>query len=340
MELFVGSYTSEDSHGAGISALALGPEGLLGAPALLAEQSNPSFLIRSGDLIYAVLEGEVGRVVALRARANQPHAELIGRSELTGADPCHLVLLPDGRVVVTNYGSGTVCLLGPAPGLELLDTVRLSGSGPVAERQEGPHAHQATLTSRGTVLVSDLGADRLIEFKVLGDSLIEQSSFRLPAGTGPRHLAFRAGAAVAHLLVVGELDGKLHVLEGEPGAAIGEWRHRGAVPLCSWQVEGKSYPAHIELSANRAKAYLSIRGQDQLSVLELSGMDDGGLPELVQEVSSGGSWPRHFALGDGLLYVANQFGDNIVVFRLRDDGLIGERLQEVEIGTPSCLLIG
>lgn len=341
MELLVGSYTSGTNRGAGISSLAIDAAGLLSRPRLLAEVPDPSFLIAADDGVYAVLEQEQGQVLAFERDAHNGSLDLTSQSPVIGADPCHLALLPDGRVVAANYSSGSVVLLGARGSevLELQDTLQLSGSGPVTERQEGPHAHQCVPTPYGTVLVPDLGSDTVLELHPGAGELREAARLPLPAGAGPRHLALRRSEAIDELLVNGELDGQLHVFSRSRREAPGGWEYQGHLPLYTRKNVGNSYPAHIELSRDGSLAYASIRGQDQISVFQLGAADSGALPELLQEVSTGGAWPRHFTLGQNALYAANQKGDSITVFARRADGLLGEQLQEISIGTPVCLVL-
>lgn len=360
MELLVGSYTSGSNHGAGISSLPIGHDGRLGAARLLAEVADPSFLALADDGVYAVLEQEQGRVAVFSRDGRDGSLALVGLSPVIGADPCHLALLPAGRVIAANYSSGSVSLLAPGAPLDIQHTLQLTGSGPVAERQEGPHAHQTVPTPYGTVLVSDLGSDSVLELRPETDSLREECQLPLPAGAGPRHLVLRRSDSTDQLLVIGELDGMLHTFNRPRREASGGWEYLGQVPLSSTEMSstemfrtegvGGDYPAHLELSADAELAYASIRGQDQISVFRLSALDlsaaengaalgNAELPELIQETPTGGSWPRHFALGDGVLYAANQKGDSITVFALQPDGLLGERLQDISIGTPVCLVV-
>ncbi|WP_045073127.1 lactonase family protein [Psychromicrobium lacuslunae] len=340
MELLVGSYTSAQNHGAGISAVPIKADGLLGEPRTLAEISDPSFLALADDGVFAVQEQQQGKVAVFERDPSNGALELVSESEVIGVDPCHLTLLTDGRVVAANYGSGSVVLLSATNRLELQDLVQFDGSGPVTERQVGPHAHQVVPTPYGTLLVSDLGSDTVTEFRLVDQRLEAQATLRLPAGAGPRHLVFRRGETTDWLLVLGELDGGFHLFARPRREASGDWNYTGSVPLASRESVGTSYPAHIELSADQRLAYVSVRGQDQISVFDLTPLGRDEMPLLLQEQPTEGVWPRHFALGNGVLYAANQFSDNIVVFALGSDGLLAEKLQEVTIGTPVCLVLG
>ena len=88
-------------------------------------------------------------------------------------------------------------------------TYKLTQPGPNPTRQDAPHPHQATLDPTGRfVLVPDLGADVIRLFRVDGKSGILEplADYSVPAGSGPRHVAFyesgpRAGGGVVMYLV-------------------------------------------------------------------------------------------------------------------------------------------
>ena len=59
---------------------------------------------------------------------------------------------------------------------------------------------------------------------------------------------------------------------------------------------------------------------------------------LLDEVSSGGSWPRHFAIDGGVLFAANQKGNSVVSFRFDAEGLPRPTGDVVELDSPTCVL--
>lgn len=80
--------------------------------------------------------------------------------------------------------------------------------GPIADRQNAPHPHQALLDPTGKfILVPDLGADKIYVYAVAEDSL------RLTAlppivvkdGSGPRHVAFAFRDGKTFMYLVTEL---------------------------------------------------------------------------------------------------------------------------------------
>ncbi len=130
------------------------------------EIRNASFLAVEGDFVYAVEELAEGSVVALRSSDLSIHS----RTPTNGSDPCDLLVY--GQVLLAaNYTSGNVAVV-PFDAGRLEPAVQLAahpGSGPVPQRQESSHAHQTKPTGWNTVLVADLGADRVDEYAVEGD---------------------------------------------------------------------------------------------------------------------------------------------------------------------------
>ena len=228
LRLLVGSYTATGGGNAtGISFV----DG--GVAATVAVLDDPSFLAVSGDRVYTVSETAEGSVSAFRRSG--AGLEHLWTATAGGNAPCHVQVDPSGALVVTNYVSGTVTavsleaaesfaasvaasdgVLGargagavvvPASAIA---TVALPGaSGPVADRQDGPHAHQSVPTPDGTLLVADLGGDALHEFRVEMSgaggagadgaagagavSLVPVRVHDVAPGVGPRHMTWYDG---------------------------------------------------------------------------------------------------------------------------------------------------
>jgi len=329
--LLIGSYTATGGGNAtGISAVAAGPVG--SAPAqTVAVIDDPSFLAVTGDRLYAVSETADGGVSAFRRDGTA--LEHLWDAPAGGDAPCHVRVDPSGVLVVTNYVSGTVtaiALAAPESDAEtaptLVTEVLPDTSGPVEDRQEGPHAHQSVATPDGTVLVADLGGDALHEFRVTDAPAIESVRVHHVApGVGPRHLAWHEG----DLIVAGELDGQVHRLRRD---ASGSFVTIASTPTFDGEV-GESLLSHIEVD-DAGRVYVAVRGRDLVVVLDAA---DGGL-RLVGSASSGGVWPRHFARVPGYLLVANQMSDAIAVLPIGADGVPGEAVAQIPVGTPACIV--
>ncbi|QQD76705.1 beta-propeller fold lactonase family protein [Curtobacterium sp. YC1] len=356
--LLIGSYTATGGgNGTGISLVDGGPAGALPTPRTVAVLDDPSFLAVSGDRVYAVSEKNDGGVSAFRLQGGA--LEHLWDATACGDAPCHVRVDPSGALVVTNYVSGTVAAIplavaeSHAASVTASDGVVLHGeadqrsvpadavavavlpdaTGPDEDRQEGPHAHQSVATPDGTVLVADLGGDALHEFRIVvdtegraGDTVLEPLRVHhVEPGTGPRHMAWYDG----DLFVAGELDGRVHRLRRDDS---GSFRTVATAATFDGEV-GESLLSHIEVD-DAGRVYVAVRGRDLLVVLDAS---DGGL-SMSASVPCGGTWPRHFARVPGFVLVANQMSDAVAVLPLDADGLPGEAVAQVRVGTPTCVV--
>ena len=176
-------------------------------PVLAGRSENPSFLAfhPGGRFLYAVNEvpsfggRPTGAVSAFAVDPSTGNLAFLNRQPSEGADPCHLVVHADGRsLVVANYSGGSVPVLPLDADGRLRPAARvrrLTGSGPNAARQQSPHAHGVFFDPSGTfLLTADLGSDRIVveRFEGAAGSLSGDvpDGAALPAGAGPRHVAF------------------------------------------------------------------------------------------------------------------------------------------------------
>jgi 6-phosphogluconolactonase len=327
--VFLGCYT-QGAGGLGevISLVRRDPDsGALRDPILAAATPSPSFVAGHGDVLYAVNELDEGGLTAFRVHDDLSLTEL-GRWPTGGSFPCHVAVDPGGsHVVVSNYGSGSVATYPIGPdGVPVGrgDLVAHQGRGRHPERQEGPHAHSASPTSDG-VLAVDLGVDTVFRYRVepaTGALSDGTPVLRLPAGTGPRHLVHTG----QRLHVVGELSATLNSFACVDGA----WQETGTEATSV--VEGAA-PSEVDIYGQWI--YVANRGPDTIAVFDTA----SGRPVRVGEVPTGGSWPRHFAIVDGFLYVANERSHTVVAFAL--DPATGLPVPTGDIlptPSPTCIL--
>jgi 6-phosphogluconolactonase (cycloisomerase 2 family) len=332
MRVYLGSFTS------GITVARQDPES--GALEAVDSVATPaaSFLAwhPDGHHLYAVHETDDGTVSAFRV-GDDGRPRLINSQPTGGADPCHLVVHPAGRHLLSaNYGTGSVAVhpLAADGSIEpLADLVQHRGSGPRADRQEGPHAHQVRVSPDGAqVLAVDLGADSIFRYRLDLDTgkLALDGAGRTDPGAGPRHLVFGAGGTVH---VACELDSTVTTF----GSDGGELTRLGAVPATVESPRAANFPSEIALSADGRYAYVANRGQDVVTVFAVTGT---GLRPLV-DVPCGGRWPRHLAVAGPHLYVANQYTHQVTRFRLDPDTGVPEPAGvAIELDSPSCVLPG
>lgn len=167
-------------------------------------------------LLYASQESEHGEVVVITVAQGGALKER-QRVDSLGAFPCHIDIDAAGtRLVVSNYGGGTVAEWQLAPDGTLAELSRvwqLEGSGPVTDRQERAHAHMAQLHD-DTILVADLGSDALVRLGRDGSSRVELA---LPPGFGPRHFVM---VGDERAVLVGELSAELALIDLGPSPRV------------------------------------------------------------------------------------------------------------------------
>ncbi|MFV2197380.1 lactonase family protein [Nocardiopsis sp. LOL_012] len=336
--LLVGTYTPDSEPpggGAGIHRVRFDPAtGELADAGVAARTPGPSFLAfhEHPPTVYAVGERAEGSVAAFQVHGDASLTEL-GSAPSRGGSPCH-VLVSGFTLAVSNYADGVVGLYELAPdgtiGSPAAEPVTHSGSGPVTDRQEGPHAHSTAALDERCLLVADLGTD---ELRVVRDG--EQTgTVVLPPGTGPRHTA----VAGEYVYVAGELDSRVHVLrwDGDTGTA----EYLGSVHATGEEAAGKSFPG--EILVHRDHVYVSNRGADTISTFAVH--DGGARLEHVANTPSG-AWPRNFAVVRGHgdepdhLVVAAQNGGELASLRIDPaTGVPADTGHRVGVPDPVCVL--
>ena len=344
--MLVGSYAAED--GPGISAF-VATESAAGLQLDMTFTGirNPSFLALhpAGNHLFAVSEtglrsdGAHGAVHAFRIERGPGVFDLVPLNERsTGGDhPCHLDV-GGNWLAVSNYGSGDVAVfpierdgrLG-----EMADSARHAGSGPRADRQEGPHAHSAVFAKDSRfLLVADLGIDQIVvyAFDAATGSLVRHGNVATSPGAGPRHMAFHPDGS--HLMVVGELDSSVTLYRYDAHAGgLSELQTLSTVPT---HVGGNT-AADIRVSPSGTHVYVSNRGHNSVAVFSFD--PQHGLNRTAVR-SCGGEWPRGLGLApDGRhLVAANRYSNDVVVLPLLAGGSdIGEPIARVVVTQPSCV---
>jgi 6-phosphogluconolactonase len=299
---------------------------------------NPSFLAFHGNRLYAVNETDKERDSRVDGYLIQPNGTLtfLGGTPVPGTAVCHVSVFPDGRALaLSSYGSGilSVCSLdakGIPLGVSL--TFRHKGHGPVIARQAGPHTHSSMFDRTGrTLFAADLGCDVLFRYcRDTDDALVATGKIPVPAGEGPRHMAFHPDNTF--LYVVGEVG--CHLMTYSFDELKEEMTLRGLSPLAEKR-EG-STAADIHLSSDGKWLWTTTRGEDTISTFSL---EDPSKPRLVSRQSSGGSGPRNFCISSSgqYLLVANMGDGSLVSFRIEP----GNELVETDrLPLPGVAFIG
>ncbi|MEV4151161.1 lactonase family protein [Amycolatopsis sp. NPDC049691] len=299
--VYIGSYTSgANGHGLDVttrSGAALNPVRTVPG------STDTSWFDRGADgkTLYVTNEGDPNGYVSALNIADATKPKLLNKVSSKGGAPTHLSVHSSQKyVLAANYSSGSVVVL------PILAGGKLGAATDLVTHQADSgqaHAHQVVNDPTGRwVLSVDLGADSVYVYSLdVGTGKLSlHQQLKLPAGAGPRHLAFDRTGAFAYILQ--ELRPEVTVASWD--AATGTLKALSVVPAVPPGSTGDRYPGEIILSRDGKFAYATVRGPNTLATFSVA----GGTLKLVSTVATGGNWPRHVALdpGENWFYVSNQ----------------------------------
>lgn len=348
--VFLGTYTNALSRGIYVSRLDPAT-GHLSLPELAAETPSPSYLALSPNKKFLYAANEVdgfkdssiengGAVTAFAVDSSSGKLTLLNQVCSGGSAPCHLSIDASGRVLlVANYSSGSLrtFLLASNGAMEPGgERVVHRGHGPNPVRQTSAHAHFiATDPSNRFALSCDLGTDEVLvhpfDTNTAGLHPAQAGAFKLPPGSGPRHLVFSADGKFIHVL--NELACTITTFAWNPAA--GDLKLIETVSALPPGVAVRPEFTAAEILTSRGHVYASIRGHDSVSVF--SAEPTTGRLALVQTIHSGGHDPRGLGIdptGHWLL-AGNQKSDNVAEFLIDPKtGRLNATGRMLKIGAP------
>ena len=311
---YVGTYASEG--GAGVSILSYSAaydkwtEGKKADPTV----PNASYGVYSPKLKrhYIVNEQQNGLIGVYQVSANGTKWTKKGEVSSQGSSPCYISLdATESYLAVANYGSGNIAIykLDQKTGLPIEPAVvkQNSGSGPNADRQQGPHAHWVKFSVDQKFIYSvDLGTDEVVGYTfdaatgAVGEKFV---AYKCEPGFGPRHLNLHPSGQVAHIL--GELENALI-------------QYIKTLPA---DFTGTSLAGHMAMNDQGNILYVSNRGHNSIAVF---GLDTTGRLALLQIIPTGGDWPRFFYVIQGFdrLVVAHQKSNDVTVMAQYTNGTL------------------
>ena len=318
--MLIGAFTPPLGTGSGVGLVAAG------AVTTLVELESPSFVAAhpTRPVAYAVLEREVGGLATFG-----PDGSVLDQRPSGGAHPCHVAVSPDGQwIAVAHYGDGSAVLFACDEYGIPRQSVRLEhvGSGPVVDRQQSAHVHQIVFVG-DLLLAVDLGGDAVHRYRLTAGHWLPAAggSALMPPGSGPRHLV----AAGSRRWVVGELDATITAFDEEPS---GRWRQLARTGTTSTTGDTPAYPSHLALYDGHL--YVANRGPGTLAVLRA---DD--TLAVVGEVPTGGAWPRHFAIADDAVVVANERSDELTWLPLGHGPVPLTPGRRMPVASPTCVAV-
>lgn len=307
----------------------------------IADGVDPAFFAISaeGKFFHAVRPD--GTVVALAMQPDGMLKVLNARSD-AGKGSCH-VALGGGHLFTANYTSGDMAVFPVGPDGALggrSALVLVSGSGPDPRRQTKPHPHSASLSHDGKfVYLCDLGTDNVWIFRLDPKTgtvaPADPPSGRVPAGAGPRHLAWGAGQTFAYVCNEMGLTVTVFQRNAETGA-LTPMQTLSALPDGQAASE-RATAAEIIRHPSGKFLYVSIRGMDLLSLFSVGA--DGRL-SLLETVPAGVKTPRSFDVSPSgrWLVVAGQDDHRVALFAIDPTtGKLTPSGRPVHAQRPECV---
>jgi len=339
--VFIGTYTSGSSTGiyvykmdtstGSLSYVCTSPKTI--DPSYLAIHSNKKW-------IYAVNESS-GTVTAFSFDSAQNKIASINSVSSQGSGPCFVSIDNTGKfILVANYNSGSVAVcpikangsLGAATSAD-----QHTGSGPVAGRQDGPHAHMIIQGTNNFVYNTDLGIDKILVYSLdttNGHITSTGHDVSSVAGAGPRHIAFHPSQPWAY--VVCELNGTIEAFNiNNSTSAITRFQN---ISTISDNDSSSAASADIHITPDGKYLYASNRGPNNIAMYSIN-QSTGELNNIGYQ-SVGGTTPRNFVIDPSgkFLLVACQDNSRIITFKINSaNGLLISTGLQITVPNPVCL---
>lgn len=347
LRVYIGTYTKKEGHVDGKargfhSAVFDDESGELAVTETPASSVNPSYLAVHPNQRYVYVANELFEDLC------DPHAILsafrvdddgslkeINTVPSEGVAPCHVTTDSRGRFLYgINYQSGrvVVCPIRGDGGLDdVMQVIQHEGTGP-KPGQDRPHAHSIYLdATESFAVVPDKGADKVFVYRVRQNGKLKSASvLNLPAGSGPRHFAFHPNGRWGY--VINEISSTITNCLWDEGRLV----PFETVSTLPEDFSGRNSTADIHITPDGRYLYGSNRGHDSLAAYHID-TTTGALVR-IGHVSCGGAVPRGFAIDPSgkWLLCAGQNSDNIVTFRITDEGML-DAVSEVGVPTPVCI---
>ncbi len=297
--IYAGTYTSKTSKG--IYQFSF-EDGKFSDVKQFCTIKNPKYLALSNQAIITVADFEHDSGVAL-IDAEGEIKDTLAFEERTS---CYVTEVEDD-IYTANYHTGIVTHLKNENGkLKYINSIQI---------QDGAGCHQV-LVWNDCILVPCLFLDRVI---ILDRSLKKVSSIHFNANTGPRHGVFTKDKE--YLYLVSELSNELFVIH------TGDWKIESQISVFMNQEKHLRDTAAIRLSEDEKYLYVSTRTKDVISTIEL----EDHKPFVIQTTSCGGKHPRDFILIDHYLLCGNRNSNEVVSFKINEDGTLGKITDRIEV---------
>lgn len=271
--------------------------------------------------------------------------KLINRQSSHGRGTCHVQSNPDGTYVfAANYSSGDATAIPVKESGELGEASSVAkgeGSGPNAQRQEGPHAHMVMMDPDGKfLLVPDLGTDKIMNYAFDTETGIlspnpAQPYLEIEPGSGPRHLAFHPEKNLVYILA--EMSATVTACSFDANSGV--LSIINSVSIVEDDFAGKRQAAAVRVHPNGKFVYASNR--DDGSNLAVFSIDDNGGLTQTQIFRDIPYWPRDFNISpDGKhILVAGARANEIALYSVDGEtGLLSGTDVKITLPGITCVL--
>nr|WP_298991201.1 lactonase family protein [uncultured Polaribacter sp.] len=343
--LFVGSFTDK-KPGEGIHIYEFNEEtGNAILKFTLNSITNTSFqkLSSNGKFLYSVVDSQMkynGKIAAFKVDINSVKIDLLNVQDCGGVNPAHLAIDKTGKYLTnSNYSDGSLSLFRINSNGSLsknLQTLKFKDSSIIKSSQKSSHIHSSNFSPNNKYLFAhDLGADKIrkFTFNTSEEKLKNLQEIRVKPGSGPRHFTFHPNGRFGY--GINELSGTIDAYQYKNGNLI--WIE----DYQTYQQKQNIYrAADIHISADGNFLYVSNREPKENSIVVFVINKENGKLQLIEHKDTGGIHPRNFAISpsEKFLLVANQFSNNIVIFK-RDlkSGRLTKLTNQIIVNSPSSL---
>lgn len=297
---------------------------------------NPSYVTvnQAQDQLYAVSEVEKGQVVSFNIDLEKLKLTEKNRQSTKGNAPCYLTLADkEEHLLTVNYGEGTTIVH------EITSDGAIDASTDLKVYEGDVQSHPHTIVRiplTNKYLVTDLGLTKLYLYALNEETsrLEHIKDIEAVEGSGPRHIAIEP--SLRKVYVVNEFNSKISVYHYDEAVEnLGLIQEIATIPD---HYEGDNHCADIHIAPNKSILYASNRGHHSIATFNI--LTDGQL-EAIDYCSSGGEWPRNFAIvpNEEYVLIANEHTHSIVVMKIGVDGALQPTGNEYAIDSPVCLKV-
>lgn len=292
------------------------------------ETINPVHIEIKDNYLFTANEiMEVARVSSFKIEKSGA-LRLVNRIDGPGSETCH-ISIEDNVVYASNYGSGNIFSVPFEKDGNLIEVMsNMEHTG------KEPRAHSTILSKDGKHLYeANLGNDRIYHYEVYPEGILrtdsDKKSTKLADFEGPRRMVI--DSLGQYVYIVNEFGNSVYSFSINNDTGV-----LNLVEKISLTEKVESYAADIQFGKNNNHLYASLRGSDEIVLLEVN----KGKMQVKGRYYTGGRYPRNFKVSnDGkYIFVANQNTNNITALKINlDDGSLSEALTSLKINRPTTI---